>query len=80
MSQVHAVNVTASTSESLLSSSPNGSCRLVPLRTKGEVEANNKTGVVTRSSESVIGEHPLILAVDVYIVEIPTRSASAILE
>jgi hypothetical protein len=75
MSQVHAFNVKASTTDS-----PNRSCRLVPLRTKGEVEANNKTGAVTRSSESVIAEHSLILAVDVYIVEIPIRSTSAILE
>jgi hypothetical protein len=80
MSQVHAVNVKVSTQDSLLSASPDTSCRLVPLRTKGEVEANNGTGAVTRSPESVVAEHFLILTVDVYIVEIPTRSTNAILE
>jgi len=38
MSQVHAINVKVSTS------SPDGSCQLVPLRTKCEVEANNGMG------------------------------------
>jgi hypothetical protein len=80
MSQVNAVNVKPSTQDSPLSASPDGSCWLVPLRTKGEVEANIGTGTFTRSPEIVVAEHSLILTVDVYIVEIPTRSTNAILE
>ncbi len=80
MSEVHAVNVKVSTSDSLLSGSSDSICRLVPLRTKGELEANNRTGTITKSQKGVVAEHSLTLVVDVYIVEIPTRSTSTILE
>jgi len=52
MSQVQAINVKVSTQESLLSASPYGSCQLVHLRTKGEVQASNETGTVTRLLEA----------------------------
>lgn len=54
MNQVHTANVKVSTQDGILAASPDSSCRLIHLRTKGEVEADNGTGAVTRSPESIL--------------------------